>query len=455
MRAKSPAHLLPITVILILVLMVRQAASQDRRLELASPQPNPGQYYALVIGNNAYQSIARLETAESDATVIGAILRERYGFQTNLLLNATRQQIVSALNAYRRELDSESNLLIYYAGHGVFDREVGRAYWLPVDASQHDNSNWISADDITSNIKGIPAKHVIIVSDSCYSGALKRGIGAVVSEPASRERYLQKMMDGKSRTLMASGGNEPVADGMGKGNHSVFASALMRGLTQMEKERFTAAELYREFVEESVAGSVNQTPEYNPLLNSGHESGDFVFVRIGMGQKTVTATPGAKRSTPPIDPAVPTQDCKSQPAEQYKIGMKLVDKREWAKAEAVLLCVVESNPKDVLALYNLGVTQLNQKSKWTEAEDSFQRAIDNGYRKSTAYYNLGAAQLNLRKFEKAESNFGKYIELECKGASAGEEKCVKAYYNLGVALRGQGKETEAEDAFRRAGRPKQ
>jgi hypothetical protein len=28
-----------------------------------------------------------------------------------------------------------------------------------------------------------------------------------------------------------------------------------------------------------VAGKADQTPEYNPLRNSGHESGDFVFVR--------------------------------------------------------------------------------------------------------------------------------------------------------------------------------
>jgi hypothetical protein len=77
---------------------------------------------------------------------------------------------------------------------------------------------------------------------------------------------------------MASGGNEPVADG-GGGGHSVFAKAFLLGLSQMEKDKFTATELFRDFVQERVAGAANQTPEYNPLRNSGHESGDFVFVR--------------------------------------------------------------------------------------------------------------------------------------------------------------------------------
>ncbi len=86
------------------------------------------------------------------------------------------------------------------------------------------------------------------------------------------------MAGGKSRTLMASGGNEPVADGGGEG-HSVFARAWITGLSQMDKDVFTAEEIYYNFIREAVTGKSNQTPEYNSLRNSGHESGDFVFLR--------------------------------------------------------------------------------------------------------------------------------------------------------------------------------
>jgi uncharacterized caspase-like protein len=273
------------------------AAAQERSPGGSSQSAN-GHYFALVIGNNAYQHVQRLQTAEADAKEVAAILQDQYGFQTKLLLNANRQQIISAINAFRRDLAPDSNLLIYYAGHGINDREIDKAYWLPIDARLDDNSNWISADDITSNIKGIPAKHVLIVSDSCYSGTLTRGLEASMPVPSERQRYLQKMFAGKSRTLMASGGNEPVADG-GGGNHSIFANALLRGLKQMEKSEFTAGELFRDFVEESVAGRARQTPEYNPLRNSGHESGDFVFVRFGAALKM---TEGATASAP-VGPA--------------------------------------------------------------------------------------------------------------------------------------------------------
>jgi uncharacterized caspase-like protein len=240
--------------------------------------PQAGRYYALVIGINNYRHMAPLKTAADDAREVASVLQGRFGFETQVLIDADRSQIISAINSYRRRLDENDSLLIYYAGHGHNDREADKGYWLPVDARLDDNANWISADDITTNTKVIPARHVLIISDSCYSGTIYRGIEPSLTEPVARDRFIRKMAGGKSRMLMASGGNEPVADG-GGGRHSVFANALLRGLGRMEQNIFTGAELFRDYVQESVAGRANQTPEYSPLRNSGHDSGDFVFVR--------------------------------------------------------------------------------------------------------------------------------------------------------------------------------
>jgi uncharacterized caspase-like protein len=245
----------------------------------APPIPAPaGRYVALLIGNNAYQHMEKLKTAVNDAEKVAALLGELYGFETKVLLNAGREKIITAINEHRRSLTDQDHLLIYYAGHGIFDREVNKAYWLPVDARETDNANWVSADDVTTNIRGIRARHVLIISDSCYSGAIVRETPLRLTTPAERERYIEKMMQGTSRFLMASGGNEPVVDG-GGGGHSVFANALLRGLRQMDAPVFTAEELFFRFVKEPVAGKSDQTPEYSPLRNSGHESGGFVFIR--------------------------------------------------------------------------------------------------------------------------------------------------------------------------------
>src|ERR1039458_93151 len=223
--------------------MVRSGLGLLCGLLLAQPSaPRMEKKVALVIGNDAYLYVTPLRTATNDARSVQAVLRGRYGFETTLLLNATRSQIVSALNAYRRDLGADSSLLIYYAGHGFYDRAVDKAYWWPVDARDNDNTNWISADDITTNIKGIASRHVLIVSDSCYSGTLSRGVSVpqnLNGLNSDRSRTLLRLEQRPSRELLASGGNEPVSDG-GVGGHSVFAGAFLRALDRMRSEEHTS-----------------------------------------------------------------------------------------------------------------------------------------------------------------------------------------------------------------------
>lgn len=238
-----------------------------------------GSYYSLIIGIDRYQRFRPLQTAVSDAKAMAQVLHDQFGFETRLLLDsdATRTKIIDALSEYRRTLKPDDNLLVYYAGHGHYDKEADKAYWLPVDADPDSPANWILADDLTTDVKVIKARHVLIVSDSCYSGGLTRDAGVTV-RPTDRTVYLQRMLNATSRTLMASGGNEPVADGGGSG-HSVFANALLAGLDAIPDPIFSADQLFHGFVKERVAGLSEQVPQYNMIRNSGHADGDFVFER--------------------------------------------------------------------------------------------------------------------------------------------------------------------------------
>ena len=233
-------------------------------------------YHAIIIGNNNYKNLPKLKTAIADAKSVDELLKNQYGFETKLLLDATRNEILTTVNDFRKRLGSKDNLLIYYAGHGEFDKTADRAYWLPVNAQRDDPVDWISATDITDNIKRIASAHILIISDSCYSGTLTRAAAGDLSTKGERDEFVKKMMERKSRTLMASGGNEPVTDEGGSG-HSVFADSLLRALKEADKGIFTAEELFHGRVKSSVAGKSEQVPEYNDIKNSGHDGGDFVF----------------------------------------------------------------------------------------------------------------------------------------------------------------------------------
>lgn len=253
------------------------AAAPEKAKQSVAPVAT-GAYHALIIGNNAYRNITPLKTAVRDAQEVERTLKEQFGFKTTLVTNGTRKEILSTLNGYSRKLGENDSLLVYYAGHGEFEKTAGKAYWLPVDAQRDDPTEWIIADDITSGIKRIPSKHVLIVSDSCYSGTLDRSINIDLTGKGERSEMLRKMLDRPSRTLMSSGGNEPVADGGGKG-HSIFADSFLGALRTFEEQVFTAEELFHRQIKSRVAGKSDQVPEYKQIRNSGDEGGDFVFVR--------------------------------------------------------------------------------------------------------------------------------------------------------------------------------
>jgi uncharacterized caspase-like protein len=145
---------------------------------------NFGRYHALVIGNDRYQHIQPLRSAVRDARCLEAILRADYGFQTSLLVDATRDQILGALTDYRRRLGPGDNLVVYYAGHGWVDKDEDEGYWLPVDAQADDPVRWLSNATLTSTIRAMRAKHILVIADSCLSGKLTRGVNPIRREVA-------------------------------------------------------------------------------------------------------------------------------------------------------------------------------------------------------------------------------------------------------------------------------
>ena len=281
----------------------RNLTAETGTTDTCSKQPL-GRYYALVIGNNNYRSVPKLDTPINDAREMAQLLHDRYSFETRLLLDATRADIIAALADYRQRLTPDSNLLIYYAGHGQKDHDTGEAYWLPVDAERGNSAEWISADDITTQVRAMQALHVLIISDSCYSGVLSQPMrgGDFDINTGQKQDYLAKMIRLKSRNLLASGGNEPVSDGGAEG-HSLFAAVVLQGLREMKDSQFNAGALF-ENIQPRVGGRSMQLPQYSSILYSGHDGGDFVFSQSGSQPLISSCCAGSSGCATPVqDPA--------------------------------------------------------------------------------------------------------------------------------------------------------
>jgi TPR repeat protein len=250
-----------------------------------------GRYFALVIGNNNYRNpgFVQLQSAQNDATAVAQLLRSRYRYETTLLLNATRLEMLSALNDLRESLGESDNLLVYYAGHGELSPDGGQGYWIPTDAVAGNASTWISNAAVSDVLNTMKAKHVLVVADSCYSGAMTRAAMPVFdgSVPAERWKdWVSTMSQGRSRTALTSGGLQPVPD-TGEGRHSYFARAFLNVLSDNNR-LLDGQRLFREVATvlavAAVDAPITQSPEYAPIQFAGHESGEFFFLPVGSGR---------------------------------------------------------------------------------------------------------------------------------------------------------------------------
>lgn len=245
-----------------------------------------GVYRALIIGNNDYGNgktpWPTLKTALKGAHAVKNILQQDYGFtDVQLLENATRRDVLIALQELSRRVLSNDNVLVYYAGHGYLDEETNKGYWVPVDAKGVDQTTFLRNSTIRDELTIIASRsrHTLLISDSCFSGTLLRSGSRGITADSGTEAYYQKVASKKSVQIMSAGGVEFVDDNYNRSGHSPFTYFLLNELKTNNRPLLTMSELSTN-VEKAVANNVAQVPESGVLQGAGDELGEFIFIKV-------------------------------------------------------------------------------------------------------------------------------------------------------------------------------
>ena len=244
-------------------------------------------YYALVIGINQYIDVPagqekwqNLKTARNDAQAIGEILENEFRFEVELLLDekATHSALKKALDNLP-DYGERDAVLIYFAGHGFYDKRLDEGYWIPSDAAfksegRYDKSRWIENSIVETHIKACDARHVLVVADSCFSGSLFR---SSEQDPTQSNFWYQRVLHLPSRYYISSTTwNEEAPDGGVR--HNVFASLILQYLKDYTRKVFSAPEMAR-FIKPKAAQLTGQLPVIGPMKMVQHAGGEFVFIR--------------------------------------------------------------------------------------------------------------------------------------------------------------------------------
>ena len=428
----------------------------------------------------------KLQYAAHDAQGVKDLLIQKYNFKPDhvfTLLNgeATREKILSLLGDKFGDpsmVQKEDRVLVFFAGHGATrklasGRELG--YIIPVDADLTDfEGTAISMTNFQDISEAIPAKHVLFVMDSCYSGlALTRG-GRVLPS----QNYLNEISRREARQMFTAGGaDQQVADN-GPNGHSIFTWTVLQGLdgrADLNGDGVITATELAAYVAPAVSALSHQTPAFGNM--PGTEGGDFIFnlkheteflngdsvqlddeaIRVNAELEKLSrpdARRRAKKRRSPqatgggggtVETGFPARDrdfivhfhawC-SFDSGQFRFGaqaavntpsetaaaandegMRLYKEKHYADAAAKFTEASSLQPATPLFANNAGFA-FYRMEKYEEAAKWFLQTIALDPKRSVAYLNLGDAYFNLQKKAEAKGAYEKFLALSPNSKSA-------------------------------------
>ncbi len=146
-------------------------------LMLASPAL-AAKRIALVIGNNDYRNVSKLQKAVNDARTMGDTLRQ-LGFSVMVAENQTRQAFSQTLLAFDQQIEAGDTAFFFYAGHGF--EIAGQNYLLPTDVPAATEGQEelvrdasILADRIVERLQNRKARTSVLVFDACRNNPFER-----------------------------------------------------------------------------------------------------------------------------------------------------------------------------------------------------------------------------------------------------------------------------------------
>ncbi|MBU1248200.1 MAG: caspase family protein, partial [Proteobacteria bacterium] len=254
---------------------------------------------AVVIGNKRYQkfgnSIPDVKFADRDAAFIRKYLEETFGYDSANVIyvqDATQGDLFKIFGSksnphgklYNYVKPGQSEVFIFYSGHGAPDLDKGRAFMVPVDADvSYIANNGYGMDVFYDNLAQLPAKSVTVVMDACFSGNYAEGTLVKNVSPALLKTTspVRKM---KNTVVFSSTGQGQVSNWFPQQSHGLFTYFFLKGLSGAAdsngNKRITVTEM-KTYIQDKVPyearrmGNTDQTPVIVSDLG-----GDVEIVRL-------------------------------------------------------------------------------------------------------------------------------------------------------------------------------
>jgi|GEM_PF-2972502 len=208
--------------------------------------------YAIIIGIENYrQKLPKADFATNDATTVSNYLVKTLGYpEENVITltndHATKSDLEKYLSSWlKNNVEKDSNVFIYYSGHGAPNPKNGDAYLVPYDGDPAFIADTgYSLKQLYANLAKLPAKQVIVALDSCFSGAGGKSVAA----PGSRALVRTEKTTASNLVVMTASADDQISSTYMDKVHGIFTYFLLKGIKESlegdQNNRLQVGDLY-------------------------------------------------------------------------------------------------------------------------------------------------------------------------------------------------------------------
>ena len=201
---------------------------------------------AVVIGNQKYaregKGLPDVAYAERDAAVMKKYMEVTFGYDPKNILHVTNASSAELRELFGTKenprgrlanyvLEGESDVFIYYSGHGAPGPNGKTAYLVPTDASaDYIATNGYSLDTFYANLAKIPVRSMTVVLDACFSGDSPGGqLFTNMSQALLKTVKPVKTLE--NANIFCSADKDQVATWYPEMRHGLFTYFFLKGLS--------------------------------------------------------------------------------------------------------------------------------------------------------------------------------------------------------------------------------
>jgi hypothetical protein len=193
--------------------------------------------YAIVIGIEQYrQKLPKADYAVNDAKLMSEYLSRVMGYpEENVvtLLNehAAMGDFVKYFEKWlSNNVEKDGSIFIYFSGHGAPNPKTGDAYLVPYDGDpSFIAETGYSLKRMYNALGKLPAKEIVVVLDSCFSGAGGRSVLAKGARPLVMNLQDDIVLS-KNMTVMSASSGDQISSTYDEKGHGLFTYFMLKGI---------------------------------------------------------------------------------------------------------------------------------------------------------------------------------------------------------------------------------